>query len=135
MESKFFSFLKLNINSVTSLFLLLLIYLIWVSNFDCFAIVDVALINFYPIQALVHVSSAYVNAALKEADEKVYPAPAEVEKILKIVKDLGDKELDAATPGILGDHANTYTFTKHLAEHEVLNGSLRAAAIVRPSMS
>ncbi|XP_012264094.2 putative fatty acyl-CoA reductase CG8306 [Athalia rosae] len=84
-------------------------------------------------EGLVHVSSAYVNSTLSEPTEKVYPPPAEVDKILKMVKELDDKELDNATPGILGNHPNTYTFTKHLAEHEVLNSSL-PAAIVRPSM-
>lgn len=84
-------------------------------------------------KALVHVSSAYVNATQSEPLEKVYPPPADVEEILKLVKESDDKKLDLATPGILGDHPNTYTFTKHLAEHEVLNGSVRAA-IVRPSM-
>ncbi|XP_046421024.1 putative fatty acyl-CoA reductase CG8306 isoform X1 [Neodiprion fabricii] len=87
----------------------------------------------HDFKVLVHVSSAYVNSAISEPVEKVYPAPAEVEKIIKMVKDLDDKELDIATPGILGNHANSYTFTKHLAEHEVLNASI-CSAIVRPSM-
>lgn len=75
-----------------------------------------------------------MNSTLSAPVEKVYPPPADVNDILKLVKDLDDKELDKATPGVLGDHPNTYTFTKHLAEHEVVNGSV-PSAIVRPSMS
>lgn len=47
---------------------------------------------------------------------------------------LDDATLEAETPNILKDHPNSYTFTKHLAEHEVQNGRI-PAAIVRPSMS
>lgn len=37
---------------------------------------------------------------------------------------------------LLKDHPNTYTFTKHLAEHEVANVSSKfPCGIVRPSMS
>ncbi|XP_015602011.1 putative fatty acyl-CoA reductase CG8306 [Cephus cinctus] len=84
-------------------------------------------------KALVHVSSAYVNSTLTEADEKVYPAPANVNDVLKSVKELSDSALKEATPKILGQHVNPYTFTKHLAEHEIANSSL-SAVIVRPSM-
>ena len=85
------------------------------------------------LKAFVHISSAYVNSALSEADEHVYPAPFDVNELLRLVEKLDDASLIAETPNILKDHPNSYTFTKHLAEHEVKNGRI-PAAIVRPSM-
>lgn len=84
-------------------------------------------------KVLVHVSSAYVNSTLYDVDEIIYPAPADVNTFLKLVSSLDTATLDAKTPEILKDHPNPYTFTKHLAEHEVLNGGI-PASIVRPSM-
>ncbi|XP_076618428.1 putative fatty acyl-CoA reductase CG8306 [Colletes latitarsis] len=84
-------------------------------------------------KAFVHVSSAYVNSVLLEVEEYVYPAPFDVNELLRLVEKLDDKALIAETPNILKDHPNSYTFTKHLAEHEVKNGHI-PAAIVRPSM-
>lgn len=85
------------------------------------------------LKALVHVSSAYVNAMFYEVNETVYPTRANVEEVLKQVRELEDADLIKATPKILQDHPNPYTFTKHLAEHEVVNGKI-PASIVRPSM-
>lgn len=82
----------------------------------------------------MHVSSAYVSSMLQNVDEIVYPAPADVNTILQLVDTLSIDALNAKTPEILKDHANPYTFTKHLAEHEIANGGL-PATIVRPSMS
>lgn len=88
------------------------------------------------LNALVHVSSAYVNAYLVECDEDLYPAPANPENIIEMVNTLSDEELLAKQPSILGEHPNTYTFTKHLAEHEVAKcAALFPCGIVRPSMS
>lgn len=85
------------------------------------------------LKAFIHVSSAYVNSMLFDVDEKIYPAPADVKEVLKMVEEFSEKELEEETPKILGNHPNPYTFTKHLAEHEVGNASL-PSAIVRPSM-
>ncbi|KAL2715979.1 putative fatty acyl-CoA reductase CG8306 [Vespula squamosa] len=85
------------------------------------------------LKALVHVSSAYVNSVLQDVQEKIYPPPEDVNKVLKLVKELDDKALEDETPKLLGEHPNSYTFTKHLAEHEVANAHL-PSAIVRPSM-
>ena len=83
---------------------------------------------------MVHVSSAYVNSTLKEVQERLYPPPMDVKDLLKKIEELSDEELDNATPSIVKDHPNPYTFTKHLAEHEVANSKL-PSVIVRPSMS
>ncbi|XP_033222189.1 putative fatty acyl-CoA reductase CG8306 [Belonocnema kinseyi] len=85
------------------------------------------------LKALVHVSSAYVNSVLRECHEKLYPPPVDVEELLKLVEESDDATLKAETAKIIKDHPNPYTFTKHLAEHEVANSNL-PATIVRPSM-
>lgn len=88
------------------------------------------------LKALVHVSSAYVNSNLKvQVDEILYPVPDDAEKIIDLVASLSDAELEDATSKVLGNHPNTYTFTKALAEHEVAKGFKKfPAAIIRPSM-
>lgn len=88
------------------------------------------------LQAHVHVSSAYVNAYLTECEERLYPAPENAEKIIKLAAELSEEELNKKQASILGEHPNTYTFTKHLAEHEVDKCAARfPCGIVRPSMS
>lgn len=87
------------------------------------------------LKVMVQVSSAYVNSYLAEVHEKLYEAPADVEKIISMVETLNDEALEEAEPTVLKDHPNTYTFTKHLAEHEVAKcADLFPCAIVRPTM-
>jgi hypothetical protein len=51
------------------------------------------------VQALVHVSSAYVNSNRKGgADEIVYPAPEDAEKVISLVESLSDEALNELTP-------------------------------------
>lgn len=84
---------------------------------------------------MVHVSSAYVNSFLLETEERLYPAPEDAEKVIEIAKSKSESELEALTPGLIKTHPNTYTFTKHLAEHEVAKCAQKfPCAIVRPSM-
>lgn len=87
------------------------------------------------ISAMVHISSAFVNAFLLETEEKLYEAPDDADKIIELAKTKDDKELDAMTAGLIKTHPNTYTFTKHLAEHEVNKCANKfPCGIVRPSM-
>lgn len=85
------------------------------------------------LKAMVHVSSAYVNSRESDVEEKVYPAPANVNDVLSMIENLDMEALKTRTPQILAGHPNAYTFTKHLAEHEVRNAGI-PAVIVRPSM-
>lgn len=88
------------------------------------------------LRVLVHVSSAYVNSYLLEAEEKIYDAPCDAEQLISTVDGLNLEQLELMTPTILGKHPNTYTITKHLAEHEVKKAEgLFPCTIVRPSMS
>ncbi|XP_067626555.1 putative fatty acyl-CoA reductase CG8306 [Eurosta solidaginis] len=87
------------------------------------------------LEALVHVSSAYVNSYITEVEEKLYPAPDDPEKVIQLAETLSDEALKELEPKLLKDHPNTYTFTKHLAEHEVAKEASRfPCGIVRPSM-
>ncbi|CAB3257546.1 unnamed protein product [Arctia plantaginis] len=87
------------------------------------------------LKVMVHVSSAYVNSFLTEAHEKVYEAPEDPDKVISLINTLNDQELDEIEPKLLKDHPNTYTFTKHLAEHEVVKcADLFPCTIVRPTM-
>lgn len=88
------------------------------------------------IKAVVHVSSAYVNSFLVECEEILYPAPELAEKVIDLATSLSEEALLELQPKLLKEHPNTYTFTKHLAEHEVnkMAGKF-PCGIVRPSMS
>lgn len=87
------------------------------------------------LKVMVHVSSAYVNSYLTEVHEKIYDCPEDPEKVISLVGTLSDEALDEIEPKLLKDHPNTYTFTKHLAEHEVVKcADLFPCAIVRPTM-
>ncbi|KAM3955679.1 putative fatty acyl-CoA reductase CG8306 isoform 1-T2 [Aphomia sociella] len=87
------------------------------------------------LKVMVHVSSAYVNSYLTEAHEKVYEAPEDVEKVISLVESKTDEELLELESKLLKTHPNTYTFTKHLAEHEVVKCTdLFPCTIVRPTM-
>jgi fatty acyl-CoA reductase len=87
------------------------------------------------LEALVHVSTAYCNCNRQEISELVYPPPADPEKIIHCAEWLEDDLLESITPKIIGNRPNTYTFTKALAEHVLVeqSGNL-PVAIVRPSI-
>lgn len=46
------------------------------------------------IQAVVHISSAYVNSYLLETEEILYPAPMDAEKLIELVENSTDDELE-----------------------------------------
>lgn len=50
------------------------------------------------LDALVHVSSAYVNAYLTEVEEKLYPSPEDPEKIIQLAETLNDEALKELEP-------------------------------------
>lgn len=88
------------------------------------------------LKSMVHVSSAYVNSYLVECEEILYPPPDNAEKIIDLATSLTNEALLELQPSLLKEHPNTYTFTKHLAEHEVNKyAATFPCGIVRPSMS
>uniref|UniRef100_A0A1B6CB27 Fatty acyl-CoA reductase n=1 Tax=Clastoptera arizonana TaxID=38151 RepID=A0A1B6CB27_9HEMI len=87
------------------------------------------------LEALVHVSTAYCNCNRQEVNEVIYPPPADPEKIIQWTEWMDDKLIDSVTPEIIKNRPNTYTFTKALAEHILVEQSGRLPiAIVRPSI-
>ncbi|XP_040152587.1 putative fatty acyl-CoA reductase CG8306 [Anopheles arabiensis] len=87
------------------------------------------------LKSMVHISSAYVNSYLTEAEEKLYPCTETAQKVVDLVDTLSDAALDDLLPKLLKDHPNAYTFTKQLAEHEVNKHAAQfPCAIIRPSM-
>ncbi|XP_055679701.1 putative fatty acyl-CoA reductase CG5065 [Lutzomyia longipalpis] len=87
------------------------------------------------LDALVHVSTAYCNCDRTEVSEVIYAPPYNPNDIISLVEWLPESMLDDLTPSLIGKRPNTYTFTKALAEHMLLNeaGNL-PVAIVRPSI-
>ncbi|XP_063218986.1 putative fatty acyl-CoA reductase CG5065 [Bacillus rossius redtenbacheri] len=87
------------------------------------------------LEALVHVSTAYCNCNRPEVGEMVYPPPADPETIMQYAEWIDQDLLEAITPKIIGNRPNTYTFTKALAEHVLVEQSRGLPiAIVRPSI-
>ncbi|XP_050526582.1 putative fatty acyl-CoA reductase CG8306 [Daktulosphaira vitifoliae] len=87
------------------------------------------------LSCLLHVSSAYVNCVRNYAEEIIYDAPANYNDIINYAQTMDAKELNNSAEKLMGEHINTYTFTKALAEHVVndVRGIIRTC-IVRPSM-
>ena len=91
------------------------------------------------LESFVHISTAFVNCHLTGGfiEEKIYdiiPNPEEyIEKILKLTK----PELLKQTKHIIGNHPNTYTFTKSMSER-IMNRRNQTdhlpIIIIRPSI-
>ncbi|KAG8232904.1 hypothetical protein J437_LFUL012818 [Ladona fulva] len=87
------------------------------------------------IQVLVHVSSAFVNCLKQHVEEKLYPIGQTAEKVIALSQSLSESAFEEIAPTLMGEHPNTYTFTKALAEYEVdAAHELFPCVIVRPSM-
>lgn len=83
-----------------------------------------------------HVSTAYANTQTKVIEEKLYPPQADWRKTIEIAEQVDSYTLDLLTNKYLGCQPNTYTFTKHLAEHvvnDMCTGRI-PAVIIRPSV-
>lgn len=87
------------------------------------------------LNVFVHVSSAYVNSFLKDCKEVIYDLAQDPEHIINLASSHPEAELEEMTPSLLGEHPNTYTFTKQMAEHAVReHEAIFPCTIVRPSM-
>ncbi|XP_014233671.1 fatty acyl-CoA reductase 1-like isoform X1 [Trichogramma pretiosum] len=85
---------------------------------------------------LVHVSTAYSNADLRDIQEMVYSTKVKPQTMMEMCENLDDETLAILEKKLIGKHPNTYTLTKGLAEQVVLakGVGLPAVAIVRPSI-
>ncbi|KAF7267368.1 hypothetical protein GWI33_019377 [Rhynchophorus ferrugineus] len=88
------------------------------------------------LKSFVHISTAFSNADRKTIEEKVYTPNYNADTIIYLIQNLPEEFIESISEILLGEHPNTYTFTKVLAEQIVLNYSnLVPVAIVRPSIS
>ncbi|XP_046683185.1 putative fatty acyl-CoA reductase CG5065 [Homalodisca vitripennis] len=93
--------------------------------------------NIHNLKALVHISTAYSNAEKKTVEEVVYKPPANPFGVMELCQNFDDKTLQDMSECLMdhGNHPNTYTLTKAMAEwvvHEQADSY--PAAIVRPSI-
>ncbi|KAJ9089666.1 cyclin-dependent kinase inhibitor far1 [Entomophthora muscae] len=90
------------------------------------------------LEGIVHVSTAYVNANIKNIviEEKVYPLTlGDPAYLVESIPKVGQPELDSLEKCVLKEYPNTYTFTKALTEHVLVSKSNKYnIAIVRPSI-
>nr|XP_008194927.2 PREDICTED: fatty acyl-CoA reductase 1 isoform X1 [Tribolium castaneum] len=87
------------------------------------------------LKSFVHVSTAYSNSDKYTVDETVYEPPHDPNAVINSIKVLPNEGIEILSKKILGKHPNTYTLTKAMAEHLVLESSSQIpAAVVRPSI-
>eukprot|EP01126_Amoeba_proteus_P029801 TRINITY_DN2943_c0_g1_i13.p1 TRINITY_DN2943_c0_g1~~TRINITY_DN2943_c0_g1_i13.p1 ORF type:complete len:483 (-),score=78.56 TRINITY_DN2943_c0_g1_i13:83-1531(-) len=90
------------------------------------------------LRSLTHTSTCYVNATrygTAEVREKIYPLPFDPHTVTEKILQMTEEEAERETPTIIGNHPNTYTFTKGIVEHIILEqkGNI-PCSIVRPSI-
>ncbi|KAK3603214.1 hypothetical protein CHS0354_036144 [Potamilus streckersoni] len=91
--------------------------------------------DFKQLQVFVHVSTAYANCDRRFIEEVVYPPSLEPQKLIDALEWMDDDMINTITPRLIGNKPNTYTYTKQLAEHLLIQeGSSLPLAIVRPSI-
>ncbi|KAK2178517.1 hypothetical protein NP493_540g00009 [Ridgeia piscesae] len=87
------------------------------------------------LEAFVHVSTAYAYCDRNYIAESVYDPPVLPDKLLESMEWMDDDLVDAMTPKLIHPRPNTYTFTKALAEHVILEAAENLpCCIVRPSI-
>lgn len=87
------------------------------------------------LEVFVHVSTAYSNADKKKISEKIYEPVMSPKELIQLCETCTDEELDILEKEIQGNHPNTYTLTKNMAENIVAEASLTIpVSIVRPSI-
>ncbi|KAJ8668111.1 hypothetical protein QAD02_009774 [Eretmocerus hayati] len=86
--------------------------------------------------SLVHVSTAYSNADLRDVQEMVYSSKVKPQTVMDMCETLDDETMSILEKKLLGKHPNTYTLTKCLAEQVILEKGvgIPSIAIVRPSI-
>ncbi|XP_072758219.1 putative fatty acyl-CoA reductase CG5065 isoform X2 [Anoplolepis gracilipes] len=85
--------------------------------------------------SVIHVSTAYSNADRREIGESVYTTDIKPYTVIDMCENLDDETIGIIEKRLIGNHPNTYTLTKGLAEQIVLSkGSGLPIAIVRPSI-
>lgn len=70
-------------------------------------------------QSFVHISTAYVNSNRKNCalQEQLYPLDFDVEEALSAIQSATPAELEQLHLNLIGTYPNTYTLTKSMTEH------------------
>ncbi|GAB1866827.1 Fatty acyl-CoA reductase [Camponotus japonicus] len=85
--------------------------------------------------SVIYVSTAYSNADQQEIKESIYTTEIKPYTVIDMCENLDDETIKIIEKRLIGNHPNTYTLTKSLAEQIVLSkGSDLPIAIVRPSI-
>ncbi|CAB3258661.1 unnamed protein product [Arctia plantaginis] len=89
------------------------------------------------LKSFVHVSTAFSHAtkdrAGKEFLEQFYPSPMAPNTLIQLAKNVDEERLNGITEGLLNGWANTYTFTKAVAEELIrIDAGDLPICIVRP---
>jgi alcohol-forming fatty acyl-CoA reductase len=84
---------------------------------------------------MVHLSTAFCNVEPEVVYEKVYELPHDPDDLIRMAEWMDNKAMEAMQKELLGQHPNTYTYTKRLAEILVQREYGRLpVCIVRPSI-
>ncbi|XP_050300489.1 putative fatty acyl-CoA reductase CG5065 [Anthonomus grandis grandis] len=87
------------------------------------------------LKSCVHVSTAYSNSDKQTVNEQVYAPTYDAYAMINLIENLPSDIIEAISPKLVGNHPNTYTFAKALAEQLVMEHSGTVpTAIVRPSI-
>jgi thioester reductase-like protein len=88
------------------------------------------------LEGFVHVSSAFVSANNPgRVAEELPPIDFDAQEVLEMVLQMEPMEIEKATPKLLGDYPNAYTFTKAIAENLLVrNRGNIPVSIVRPTI-
>ncbi|XP_077995088.1 fatty acyl-CoA reductase 1-like [Glandiceps talaboti] len=91
--------------------------------------------NMNKLKAFVHTSTAFCNCDRKYIEEKIYPPPMDHRKLDDVMAWMDDDMIKTITPNLISPKPNTYTFTKAIAEHVLMEycGDI-PVAIIRPSI-
>lgn len=88
------------------------------------------------LEVFVHVSTAYANCDQEvTVEERIYPPVVDPEILSSSIGWMDNNMVNALTPHLIGKRPNTYTFTKSLAEHVLLQEVENfPIAVFRPSI-
>lgn len=86
------------------------------------------------IKAFVHVSTAFSNTNQKVIYENVYEPICDYKKLIELVEENRDEEIEMISKMALQTFPNTYVFTKNITEKIVSEFKHLPVTIVRPSI-
>ncbi|TMW40825.1 hypothetical protein DOY81_014096 [Sarcophaga bullata] len=89
------------------------------------------------LKVFMHVSTFFSNPYLERVEEKIYESPMDWKFLLNLVErqDISDEQLNVLTKKLVVGFANTYCFTKNVAESMVNDYRHKLpVAIYRPSI-